>query len=330
MHKLTFPILEQLSDGHFHSGEAIAQQFKVSRATVFNAIKSAVDHGIQIFSVRGKGYKLPHAIQLLSSTAIADTGLITSLQNITEIHPVLDSTNRYLINKIPHLAQQNRIVACNLQTAGRGRRGRQWQAQLGESLTFSVCWHFQCGAAALSGLSLSIGAALIRALHALGYHEAQLKWPNDIVTTEQGKIKKLAGILIELQGDLEGPSVAVIGVGLNLQLSKTLQNNIDQPVTDLASINNGNQALDPNMILTALLHALVPTLTQFETNGFSTDKPFWLAQNAYRNKNLTLIQPDGRQIKGTMHDIGNDGALIVQTSEGIKQFNSGEISLRPA
>ncbi len=326
MHKLTFPILEALSDGQFHSGEQLAQRFDVSRATIFNALQSAEDAGVRIYSVRGKGYQLPHAITFLSLSALKAAGLSPTLLSMTEVHPVLDSTNQFLREQLTD-NDQNRIVACNLQTAGRGRRGRQWQAQLGESLTFSIGWQFQCGAAELSGLSLSIGTALIRGLHALGFNQTALKWPNDIVVNTEEGYDKMAGILIELQGDLEGPSQAIIGIGLNLNLSRQTLQSIDQPVTDLSQLNDTN-SVDPNIVLTGLLGALLPTLQNYEQNGFAVDKAFWLANNAFNSQPLRLLQSNGSEVTGTLHDISEDGALILQTEAGIQSFHAGEISLR--
>ncbi len=326
MHKLSFPILEALSDGQFHSGEQLAQRFNVSRATVFNAIQSAEAAGVRIYSVRGKGYQLPQAITLLSLEGLTTAGLSPTLVSMIEIHPVLDSTNQFLREQLTGVGQ-NRIIACNLQTAGRGRRGRQWQAQLGESLTFSIGWQFQCGAAELSGLSLSVGAALIRGLHRLGFSQTALKWPNDIVINTPQGYDKLAGILIELQGDMEGPSQAIIGIGLNLNLSKQTRVNIDQPVTDLASLQTQN-TVDPNTVLTHLLHALLDTLQGYESNGFAADKEFWLKNNAFSNQSLKLILSNGSQVTGTLHDISEDGALVLNTEAGIKSFHAGEISLR--
>lgn len=327
MHKLSFPILEALSDGHFHSGEQLAQRLNVSRATVFNAIQSAEEAGVHIHSVRGKGYQLPHAIKLLSLNALKASGLSPTLLSMTAVHPVLNSTNQYLREHLTdHSA--NRIVACNLQTAGRGRRGRQWQAQLGESLTFSIGWQFQCGAAELSGLSLSIGAALIRGLHALGYTQAALKWPNDIVINTAQGYDKLAGILIELQGDLEGPSQAIIGIGLNLQLSRHTLAHIDQAVTDLKQLGTTKDTINPNSVLSSLLESLLPTLQNYEANGFAADKDYWLANHAFNNQTLKLLQSNGSEVIGTLNNITEDGALVLQTEVGLKSFHAGEISLR--
>ena len=323
MNDLTFPILRLLADGKFHSGETIAQQLKVSRATVWNALQHAENLGITFFSVRGRGYKLPQPVTLLDEQAILNSMGASRLMKL-EIHDHLESTNTYLMKKLSAGQAHARCVATNLQTNGRGRRGRSWQAGLGASLTFSVLWRFQCGAAALSGLSLAVGIALIRALHSFGVTQAQLKWPNDILIGRE----KLAGILIELQGDMEGPSVAVIGVGINLNLPEKLKQLIDQPVTDLVTVTQ--TPIDPNALLGRLLKHLTDVLSHFEQQGFTNLREEWTALHAYHLQPVRMLMPDGKEISGIVQNITEDGNLLVETKAGLQRFTSGEISLRGA
>lgn len=331
MNALTFPILKLLADGKFHSGEDIAQQLKVSRATVWNALQDAGTLGIEIFSVRGRGYKLPQAVTLLDAQAvlgaIREQAVLSTISEQRaffklEIHDYLESTNTYLMKKISSGHAHASCVVANLQTNGRGRRGRTWQAGLGASLTFSLLWRFQCGAAALSGLSLAVGVALIRALHHFGITQAQLKWPNDILVDHE----KLAGILIELQGDMEGPSTAVIGIGVNLNLSTKIKQQIDQPAIDLASA--APQTINPNELLGVLLNHLAEVLRSFEQQGFTSLRDEWTKHHAYHHQQVRMLMPDGREISGVVQDITEDGNLLVETSGGLQKFASGEISLR--
>ena len=135
MSTLTFPILHVLADGQFHSGEALARQFKVTRATIWNAVQHAETLGIEVFSVRGRGYKLPHAIDLLDKNevlkAIGEQRAWFSLNILDEVK----STNTYLMQQ--KSAAHATCVAAHVQTHGKGRRGRTWVSQLGASLTFS-------------------------------------------------------------------------------------------------------------------------------------------------------------------------------------------------
>lgn len=329
MNKLTFPILQLLADGQFHSGEALAQQFKVTRATIWNAIKHAEALGITVFSVRGRGYKLPQAIDFLDKNAVLNAvGEQREWINLIILDEVA-STNTYLMQQknVPH----GTCVAAHIQTNGKGRRGRTWVSQLGASLTFSLAWRFQCGAAALSGLSLAVGVAVIRTLISLGVNQAQLKWPNDaLVLDENRQGKKLAGILIELQGDLDGPSTAVIGVGINLNLPKALLEGIDQPTSDLNSaVGKNSQTINQNILLGTLLKHLVGVLSSFEQLGFVGLRDEWLSYHAYHNQAVRMLLPNGTEVLGVVKNVADDGILLVDTQLGLQRFSAGEISLRP-
>jgi BirA family biotin operon repressor/biotin-[acetyl-CoA-carboxylase] ligase len=322
MNELTFPILRLLTDGKFHSGETIAQHLKVSRATVWNALKDAKKLGIEIFSVRGRGYKLPHSVTLLDEQAILSAMGTQSTLLKLEIHDHLESTNTHLMKKLSAGQTHASCAAANLQTNGRGRRGRTWQAGLGASLTFSLLWRFQCGAAGLSGLSLAVGIALIRALQHFGVTQAQLKWPNDVLIGRE----KLAGILIELQGDMEGPSIAVIGVGINLNLPTSIKQQIDQPATDLARVTQ--TPINPNALLGELLKHLTDVLSTFEQRGFASVRDEWTRYHAYHQQAVKMLHPNGSETLGTVINVAEDGNLLVKTESGEQRFSSGEISLR--
>ena len=320
MSQLTFPILNLLADGQFHSGEALAQRFKVTRATIWNALQHAESLGVEVFSVRGRGYKLPQPLELLDKNSVLNAiGEQRAWFNVQILNEVA-STNTYLMQQkgIAHAT----CVAAHIQTQGRGRRGRAWVSQLGASLTFSLLWRFQCGAAALSGLSLAVGVALIRALNDLGLSNVQLKWPNDVLVAG----KKLAGILIELQGDLEGPSAAVIGVGVNFNLPKNVLKSIDQPAIDLMSVSADN--INQNELLGIILKHLADVLSSFEARGFVGLRDEWLSYHAYENKPVRMLLPNGTHIHGLVKGVADDGILTVETALGVQRFSAGEISLR--
>ncbi len=320
MSNLTFPVLQFLADGQFHSGEALAQQFKVTRATIWNAIKHAKSLGIPIFSVPGRGYKLPQAIEFLDKNAVLNAiGEQREWFNLIILDEIA-STNTYLMQQknVAHAT----CVAAHIQTKGKGRRGRTWVSQLGASLTFSLVWRFQCGAAALSGLSLAVGVALMRTLISFGVNQAKLKWPNDVLV--EGK--KLAGILIELHGDLDGPSMAVIGIGVNLNLPKALIEAIDQPTIDLNTASNNT--INQNFLLGTLLKHLTEVLSRFEQFGFVGFRDEWVNYHAYHQQSVRMLLPNGTEVLGLVNNVADDGILLVETSRGLQRFSAGEISLR--
>lgn len=324
MNTLTFPILRLLADGKFHSGEAIASHFGVTRATVWNALRDAESLGVEIFSVRGKGYSLPEPLRLLDAERIAARLGEQKHDFHLEIHERIDSTNSHLMRQAGAGALHRTCAVAQVQTAGRGRRGRAWQGGMGNSLAFSLLWRFECGAGGLSGLSLAVGVALIRALHELGAHGAALKWPNDVLQEQQ----KLAGILIELQGDMDGPSAAVIGVGINLKLPEAMRRLIDQPATDLTTMLG--REIDPNEVLGALLCHLDSVLEGFEQSGFEGLRDEWMAHHAFHGRAVRMLMPDGRVVEGVVAGIASDGALLVEVAGEIQRFMAGEISMRGA
>jgi BirA family biotin operon repressor/biotin-[acetyl-CoA-carboxylase] ligase len=328
MNSLTFPILRLLADGQFHSGEALARDFGVTRATVWNALQAAEALGVQVFSVRGKGYRLPEPMQFLAHDkvlAALAAGDSEAAPEITlQTHDQLDSTNSHLMRLAAEGAPHGLCAVVELQTGGRGRRGRTWMAGLGSGLTFSLLWRFDCGASGLSGLSLAVGVALARALQELGVPGTGLKWPNDVLHRQ----KKLAGVLIELQGDMDGPSAAVIGIGLNLHLPEALKNSIGQPVTDIASITNG--VPDRSHALGALLRHLIVVLREFERAGFAALREEWMTLHAHHEQPVCMLMPDGSEVRGIASGVAPDGALLLAIGDGMQRFSSGEVSLRAA
>ena len=328
MANLLFEILEILADGKFHSGEMMAKHFNVSRVSIWNVIAKAEGVGVKIFSVRGKGYKLQQPISLLNEKIIKNTiGEEGSWFNIKVLGSV-DSTNNYLSKAAAKGYPHASVVAANIQTQGKGRRGRQWQSALGESLTFSFLWRFTQGAAGLSGLSLAVGVALIRALKKFNITTALLKWPNDILIFDEGIYKKLAGILIELQGDTDGQSAAIIGIGLNLNLSKKQLEKIDQPATDIHNLLS--ESIDNNLFMAIIIKELAQVLALFEAEQFKPFKDEWLNYHAFQNKLITIMLGNSQTITGKAIDISDTGALIVSTDGGSKSFASGEVSIRSA
>lgn len=317
-----FPILRLLADGRFRSGEELAGHFGVTRATIWNAVQRAEELGINIYSVRGKGYRLPQPVDFLDRGHIVSALGENAERFSLELHDLVDSTNTLLTRYATAGASSGTCVAAELQEGGRGRRGRTWHCTLGAGLTFSLLWRFNQGAAGLSGLSLAVGVGLGRALKEIGAREVALKWPNDVLHRH----RKLAGILIELQGEMLGPSAAVIGVGLNVRLPEDALAAIGQPATDLARIVN--RPIERNRLLAIVLRHLADVLSEFEREGFTALRDEWVAQHAFHGQPVRLLLPDGSSKDATVLGVAEDGTLLADIGNGPQRFSSAEISLR--
>jgi BirA family biotin operon repressor/biotin-[acetyl-CoA-carboxylase] ligase len=326
MKPLAFSILRLLNDSDFRSGEVLAKELGISRASISNALREVHEAGVMVQKVHGRGYRLREPVQWLDSDMIASHLGRHALKFNLEIFDIVESTNTLLLRRISDLVLEKspiHVAAAELQTGGRGRRGRQWHSGLGNALTFSVLWRFERGAGLLSGLSLAIGVAIVRAFKSNGIEGAMLKWPNDVMFN----FCKLAGILIELQGDMLGPTTAVIGVGINLSLPVNVQMRIDQAATDVCSITDTPP--DRNKLLAALLIEIAATLKEFERHGFSPFREEWMNYHIFEKRRVTLRLPDGLDLKGLADGVAEDGSLLLRTTGGIRHYSSGEISLRP-
>ena len=316
-------VLRLLSDGRFHSGEGLARQLGVSRVTVFNLLTPLAAAGVELQRVRGRGYRLAQPLPWLDADRVfAALGPDTRCFHL-EIADEVESTNAILLAEAA-VRPPGAVLAARRQTAGRGRRGRAWQSGPGEGLAFSLLWRFPQGARHLAGLSLAVGVALLRGLRAAGLDGLALKWPNDVLHHD----RKLAGILIELRGDVLGPSTAVIGVGLNLCLSGASRSRIDQAVADCASVLGHTP--DASRLLAEILRALRGALAEYATEGFRAFQAEWQQHHAHADRDVTLRFADGSATAGRATGVSEEGELLVDTASGPRRFASGEISLRPA
>jgi BirA family biotin operon repressor/biotin-[acetyl-CoA-carboxylase] ligase len=322
--QLTFALLRRLADSEFHSGEDLAHQFGVTRATVHNALRDVASYGVTLYSVRGRGYRLARPLQWLDAEAIrAGLGAARDELHI-EILDHADSSNALLLQRSAQGAASGTVLAVEWQTSGRGRLGRTWHSGLGDTLTFSLLWRFDSGLAALSGLSLVVGVAMMRALQELGVPGCGLKWPNDVLLNDG----KLAGILLEAQGDMLGPSAVVIGIGLNLTVPEALRERIDQAVSDLASL--ALPMPERNRVLAVSLKHLAAALREFAAGGFAPLRVEWESHHVFQCRPVKLLLPDGSQIAGMVLGVTDEGALRLATAQGEQLFNAGEVSLRGA
>jgi BirA family biotin operon repressor/biotin-[acetyl-CoA-carboxylase] ligase len=323
MSALTFLALRRLADGRFHSGEDIARALKRSRATLSEALKCAPELGIELFSVRGKGYRLAEPIEFLDAAAIGERLRGEDARIHLEIVDEIDSTSSRLLERAAEGAPSGTCLAAEWQNSGRGRRGRTWISTLGGSLTFSLLWRFERGAGHLGGLSLAVGAAVARALTDCGVERVQVKWPNDVVAD----FRKLAGILVETSGEIQGPSVAVIGVGVNYRLAERVLDRIDQPVTDVSQCSAS--APSRSALLARLLGSLAAALDEFERHGFAASRDAWRAMHAYQGRRVRVVPAREPAFDAEVIDVAPDGALVVATEDGrTLNLSSAEISLR--
>ena len=316
-------LIERLADGQWHSGEFLANTLGVSRAAVWKRLQTLRELGLELEAIRGKGYRLAHALELLDAQRITAAVKASAGQfaPTVEVFSQIDSTNAYLM----HSDAAPAVAFAEHQSAGRGRRGRVWCSPFCANLYFSLAWRFESMPPQLPALSLAIGTTLAETLGESGVRGIGLKWPNDLLW--QGR--KLAGILIEHRGEAAGPCRVVVGIGLNLAMTATQGEGIDQQWVSLEEAARENAASLPsrNALAAKLVVSLSQCLEQFSQSGLDSFRPRWEALDVSRDQQV-LIQQETETIEGVAQGVDRDGALIVRVRGERRRFFSGEVSLR--
>jgi len=315
-------LLDLLADGRFHSGGALGESLGIARTTVWKHVKTLEGMGLEVHGVRGRGYRLARPLERLDGAAIRDalaTGPDAAAAPV-HVHAQVDSTSDWLI---AHAAQAPDGTAClaERQAAGRGRRGRTWASPFGRNLYLSLLWRLP--ARQVSGLSIAMGVTVAEACDAVGARNLALKWPNDLVAP-QGKV---GGILVDISADGGGTSLAVIGVGLNVDMPWSMRVPIGQPVSDLNEL--AGRRLSRNVLAAGVIAAMRAALPRFEREGLKPFRDRFSARDASRDREVTVEQ-GGRISTGRARGIDDEGALMLETADGIARIHSGDVSLRAA
>ncbi len=317
------------------SGQQLAEQLSVSRAAIWKAISRLRAAGMPIVSLRGHGYVLEQPVQLFGANVLQSASSVPC-----RVLFCTDSTN----DEARALTQDGFVVA-ERQNRGRGRMGRHWVSVPGFSITLSGRFSLAQGIADLAGLNLAVAVAVWRCADTLGFAGLKLKWPNDLVLSNTaGSLLKVGGVLIEISGEMEGPCRVIVGLGLNWRLPETAMKVIDQPaanITDLAWHDTPARPTCPGR--QEFLATLLPLIDGHVRNwchpSESRRRAFrrtvikqWHRGDALLGRNVLLFRSDDHRTpchSGRYRGVLADGAMQLETREGLLPFHSGEVSLRP-
>jgi len=238
-----------------------------------------------------------------------------------EILETIDSTNTYLLAQSKAHTRSGYVCLAEEQTKGRGRQGKEWFSPKGVNIYCSVLWMFPAAQTDISHLSLAVAVMIVNALQRYGIEEGlQLKWPNDIYYAN----RKLAGVLIEAIPSRVKDYPVVIGLGLNLALTK--DHPLKQSAVGVADIV-GNQAAR-NLLAGLIIDELLRQLPVYVASGFPAFLPEWRKHDMLAG-NSTVIHTAQTEISGVAQGINHAGELVVRVEDGaMHTFRCGEVSVR--
>lgn len=311
-------LLNLLKDGRFHSGEALGAALGVSRSAVWKQLQHLESElNLSIHKVRGRGYQLASPLVLLDGAAIA--GHAEAAPWPTFIHESIDSTNAEGMRLAANGQLAPFVVLAEQQSAGRGRRGRQWISPFAQNLYFSLVLRIDGGMRQLEGLSLVVGLAVMRTLQTFGVKNVGVKWPNDVLVDGQ----KITGILLELIGDPADVCHVVLGIGINVNMQASTQ--VDQRWTSMR--RELGASVDRNHLVAVLSHHLEHELGRHRRYGFAAFQEEWEQAHLWQGRNVTLIA-GATQVQGVVAGVDGQGGLRMRVDGVEKVFSGGELSLR--
>ena len=307
-------------------GDPLAPVFeglKARRRASLAGLSPGERHDLGACGVRfdGDWAHLDDDVGLLSATAVRgalDADTAAWLREL-DLRAHIDSTNTALLARAADASIAGCVLAAEVQTAGRGRRGRTWLSPFGRNLAVSLGIGMTRRVAELGAVSLVVGGAVRAALGDCGVSDVELKWPNDVLL--EGR--KLAGILIELVRAV-APVEVVVGIGVNVGGAAAVAQRVEQSVADVAE-----RIAKPsrNALLAAIVKRVVAACQRFDAEGFAPFRREWEQAHPHQGAQVTVTTVT-ESVSGTALGVAEDGSLRVRTATGIRAFSGGEVTLR--
>jgi BirA family transcriptional regulator, biotin operon repressor / biotin---[acetyl-CoA-carboxylase] ligase len=320
MNNTVHQFIHLLSDKKYHDGDTIGKALGITRAAVWKIANKLKNHGIDIQSVKGKGYLLNESFVLLCQQRI-----LSAIKTDNLTLTILDKTTstNTILKKATTRSNHPTVCLAEEQTHGYGRFGRSWHSPFGRNIYLSIDYPFNKELSELSGLSLVTALSTCKAIesnHTLP-SPLTIKWPNDIVCQHQ----KCASNLIEIQAESHGHSRVIIGVGVNVNMRDAGGDDIDQPWSSLKKLSG--QTIDRNPLCATLINQLLDDLKRFEKKGLVDFIDEWQTKDALANRALTLSANNGIH-RGIGAGINQQGHLLLKQPDGTQQhFASGDATL---
>jgi BirA family biotin operon repressor/biotin-[acetyl-CoA-carboxylase] ligase len=305
MNPLVIQFLKRTTD--YVSGEEISRHLKLSRASIWKYIEEMRRDGYEIEAVPHRGYRLISCPNKLSHQEVLH-GLNTKIIGKEyHYHDSVLSTMDLAFQLGMKNAKDGTVVCAETQTKGRGRMGRGWVSPKGKGIYFSVILRPDMPPSQAPKFTLLAGVALSHAVKNITGIVPKLKWPNDLMINN----KKLAGILTELNSDMDCVKFIVIGVGINVNTPSS-----QLPSTAVSLKNETKKEINRVLLLQEIFRQFEKYYFQVREQGFDAVIKECKEISATLGTRIKLVDA-GQEVEGQAIDIDNQGALIIRSDAGI-------------
>lgn len=234
----------------------------------------------------------------------------------------LDSTNTKLQKLAEDGAGHGTVVVAQKQTAGKGRRGRNWESDAEGNIYMSLLLRPDIETAKASMLTLVTAYSVAKVIQKYGFENVQIKWPNDLVLSG----KKICGILTEMK--LKGTEIdfVVVGIGVNVN-AEAFSEELSDKATSLYL--ECGEKINPEHFIQDILHGFWEAYEHFiEKTDLSFMQEEYNAMLVNCNKEVKVLEP-GNEYTAVALGINENGELLVENDKGeTKTVFAGEVSVR--
>lgn len=314
---ISVPILQLLrvSSG-FLSGEEISRRLGITRAAIWKNIEVLRKSGYKVEAIPHVGYRLLEVPDKFLPWEVQE-GLKTEIFGKKIIcEEKVSSTMDIAVKLASDNAAEGTVVFAEHQTKGRGRMGKHWVSPAGGGIYMSLILRPRLAPRDAAKLTLLSSVAVCEAVKEVAGVDARIKWPNDILIGE----KKLAGILTEMNAELDSIRFMIVGLGINVN---TVRSRLPPEAVSLKTASG--KAIDRLECARRILESMESWYQTMQEQGFASMLARWRELSCTLKKQIMFTEFNGQRT-GTAMDIDEDGALLIRLSNGemIKR-NAGEI-----
>lgn len=316
-------ILKMLTDAKGHiSGQRLCEELNVSRTAVWKSINRLREEGYVIEAVTNRGYCLRERPDVINAGEIKSRLKTKYWGQETMFFEEVDSTNNVAKKLAEEGAPHGRLIIAENQSAGKGRRGRNWSSPKGSGIWMTFILRPQINPQSASMLTLVTAMAVRKAVYAETGLETLIKWPNDIAAGG----KKICGILTEMSAGLEWINYVVVGVGINANI-ESFPDEISGVATSLF-LETGKK-VDRSRMAAAFGNAFEEYYDKFlEEGNLKLLKDEYNSYLANFNNQVKILDGEGDYV-GVSEGINDFGELLVTDGAGKEHVvRSGEVSVR--
>lgn len=315
-------VLRRGDKGLYFSGRELGRKLSLSRTAIWKHVKGLRKVGYNIESRPSQGYMLKESskpFNELEMTAALETRV---MGRPLFYFPKVESTSTVALELAEKKSPEGTTVIADHQENGKGRMGRSWESPPGVNLYLSLILRPSFSPIHGSQMTFLAANAVVKSIKKLPFFTSpKIKWPNDILINN----KKVAGILTEMNSEMDRIHFIILGIGINLNMSSAMFPAGLSPTATSLYLESG-QEIDRSKFVSSLLYEIEREYDTLKKVGFAPLLKYWKSHAQCNGRRVVINQLDGEKTEGIITSVDDDGALLIKVISGKeKRIISGDL-----